>query len=989
MPSLDHGDHVNGRAYWRSLDERAVSPEFRRFVEREFPEGASELSDPISRRRFLNLMGASLALAGLAGCRRPVEKVIPYVIPPEELVPGVPQFYATTMPLGTSAYGVVVESREGRPTKIEGNSLHPATRGRTNALLSASILSLYDPDRSSRVLERGAERTWDEFVVFWRTRLAHFRTRGGAGLAVLSEASTSPTLAALKAEFHRQFPEARWAAFEPVSDENIDAGIALATGRDLRPDYHYDRARVILSLAGDFLLTESESIAATAGFADGRRISSPQDEMNRLYVVEGGYSLTGTMADHRLRVTDGGMTAFVVALAAELATRGVVVAGVSESRNATDRFDRAWLGAVADDLVSNRGRSLVVAGRRQPPIIHALVYAINEALGNVGQTVEYREPVDVILPSNSQLMDLVGTMRHGEIETLAIIGGNPVYAAPADVDFGNALTKVAESIHLSPHVDETSQHCTWHIPRAHYLESWGDARAADGTAGVIQPLIEPLFNGRSEIELARVLVDGRDRRGYDLVRDTWQRLLPPADFDAAWHRVLHDGLLPGSGSPAVAASLDRDALTSALASEATGPADDGSLELLISPSATVYDGRFANNGWLQELPDPVTKLTWDNAAVVSPASARRLQVANQDVVSISRAGHSVDLPIWIIPGHADNCISLTLGYGRTACGRVGTGVGVNVAALRSASVGGVIRAQVAKTGRTYPVATTQNHWSMEGRPIVREATLEEFRAHPHFAAEAVEHPPLKSLWKEHSYDEGNQWGMAIDLNACTGCGACTVACQSENNIPIVGKEQVARGREMHWIRIDRYFSGDENNPEVVHQPMACQHCENAPCEQVCPVAATMHSQDGLNMMTYNRCIGTRYCSNNCPYKVRRFNFFNYTKDTPEVQRMAMNPDVTVRFRGVMEKCTYCVQRISRVRITAKDHDRAIVDGEIVTACQQACPAQAIVFGDVNDPNSKVSEMKRRQRRYEVLAELNVKPRTSYLAKLRNPNPKLA
>ncbi|GAB4315773.1 MAG: TAT-variant-translocated molybdopterin oxidoreductase [Candidatus Zixiibacteriota bacterium] len=991
MSPLENAHNLKGREYWRSLDQIADTPEFREFLHREFPEGASELGDPITRRNFLSLMGASLALAGLAGCRKPVEKIVPYVHPPEELVPGIPQYYATSLTLGTSVYGALVESHEGRPTKIDGNEKHPSTpAGKSNALLQAAILGMYDPDRSAKVLENGGERRWAEFVVWWQDRFNAYKESGGEGLAVLSEAFASPTLSRLRGQFLDQFPKARWIAYEPVSDENRDAGLRAATGRDLRPLYRFEQAKRIVALDCDFLLTESDNVSATFGYAAGRRVLSTSDDMNRLYAVEGAYSLTGTKAEHRLRVPTRHIPAFTIALARSLAAKGVDIA-VDAIPTVSQTFDREWLEAVADDLIAHRGLSLVVTGRHQPPAVHALVYAMNRGLDNVGVTVEYYEATDVVASRRSDLKTLVDDMQSGAVETLVMIGGNPVFNTPASLKFADALKKVKHSVHLSTHVDETSQVSMWHLPRTHALESWGDVRAVDGTLGVVQPLISPMFNGHSDIEVGGILATGRDQRGYDLVRETWSGILPSFNFEKNWKVVLHVGVYrTGDPVPVGLPDVNTAGVTAAFNGlPLNGQPDHTALDVRFAASPAVFDGRFANNGWMQELPDAVSKIAWDNPALIAPKTARQLGLSNGDMVELSAHGHSLELPVWIQPGLAENELTLMLGYGRTAAGRVGDGVGFNAYQLQSADSPDLLRGvQIRPTGRTHALANTQDHGSMEGRPIVREGTLEEFRAHPTFARDMVEHPPLKSLWQEHSYENGNQWGMSIDLNTCTGCNACTVACQSENNIPIVGKEQVIKGREMHWIRIDRYYSGPEDDPDVVHQPVTCQHCENAPCEQVCPVAATVHSEDGLNTMVYNRCIGTRYCSNNCPYKVRRFNFFNYTKDMPPVVQMAMNPDVTIRFRGVMEKCTYCTQRISRGRIAAKNEDREIRDGDIIPACQQVCPADAIVFGDINDPNSRVSKMKKLEQRYELLAEFNTKPRTSFLAHLRNPNPRL-
>jgi molybdopterin-containing oxidoreductase family iron-sulfur binding subunit len=646
-----------------------------------------------------------------------------------------------------------------------------------------------------------------------------------------------------------------------------------------------------------------------------------------------------------------------------------------------------WLEALAKDLAANPGKSLIVAGRDQPPAVHALALALNAALGNVGTTVALREPGDFAEASTAELRDLAAAMAGGTISTLFVLGGNPAYDAPADLEFAAALAKVETSVHLGAAFDETARLAHWHLPEAHFLEAWGDARAADGTASVVQPLIEPLFGGKSAVEILRLLATGEEQPGYDAVRETWQAMTAvaadPAGFDTAWNRALHDGLLAGSAMPPVA-----DLAIGALPPLPAAPGEG--LELVFRPSPATHDGRFANVGWLQELPDAMSKLTWGNAALLAPKTARRLGLGNEDGARLTLEGATVELPVWIVPGQAEETVVVHLGYGRTSAGRVGNGIGANVYPLRrSAAPGFAPGVKVEPSGNRHKVAQTQDHGTMEGRPIVREATLEEWRKEPRFAAEAVEIPQSAPLWEPHKYDQRPQWAMTVDLSVCTGCNACVVACQSENNVPIVGHEQVRRGREMHWLRIDRYFSGSPEDPEVCFQPMPCQQCENAPCEQVCPVAATVHSEDGLNAMVYNRCIGTRYCSNNCPYKVRRFNFFNYTKDTPEVVKLAQNPSVTVRSRGVMEKCTYCVQRIQAAKIDAKMGERELADGDVRTACQQACPTQAIVFGDMLDPESGVAGQKKSSRNYELLAELGNKPRTSYLARIRNPHPDLA
>jgi molybdopterin-containing oxidoreductase family iron-sulfur binding subunit len=1023
--------------YWRSLAQIEDRPESRAFLEREFPEGASELPEGVTRRDMMMLLGASLSLAGLAGCRRPVEEIVPYVTAPEEIVPGIPRYYATTMPFRRSAYGLIVESHEGRPTKIEGNPSHPSTLGASSSRVQASLLGLYDPDRSQSVTLKGERKSWNDFVTAWTQLAEAHAADGGASLAVLTESFSSPTLARLASELRARYPRVRWATYDAVSDESRLAGLRSATGRDLDLMLRLDRAAVILCLDADPLLTDPEMIRHTRGFADGRRGSTtaelkfgPTTAMNRLYAVEGVYSLTGAMADHRLRLESRQIASFLAALAARLATPGASPAGAGVAG-----VDPRWIDALAKDLLANRGKGLIVAGERQPAAVHAAVCALNAQLGNTGTTVSYYEPKDAELPSVSALASLVSAMNEGAVQTIVILGGNPVFDAPADLDFASALAKVPHSIALGHTADETSSRAEWHIPRAHYLESWGDARAVGGTLSVVQPLILPLFGGRTPVEVLGLMAAGQDRPGYDVVRETWKPILGEADFDTKWNRALHDGFLAGSELPEVVPALTgepvaelgrqsgrlraggasaslAEASAEAGGAGASGPGSPGAMEIVFLPSPSLHDGRFANDGWLQELPDPLTKLTWDNPALLSPKTAETLGLASEDVVRLDHTGRSLELPVWILPGMADGVVALTLGYGRSRAGRIGSGVGFDTFTVRSSNAPGFdTGVTLTRLARTYALSATQEHGSMEGRPIVRESTLAELRAESASAAESAhagdsaraqtggglpgalgvfeDEPHHFSLWKEHTYDQGHQWGMTIDLNACIGCNACMTACQSENNVPVVGKTQVAKGREMHWIRVDRYFSGEPSgNPEIVFQPVPCMHCEDAPCEQVCPVAATVHDGQGLNVMVYNRCIGTRYCSNNCPYKVRRFNFFNFTKDTPAVLKLAMNPDVTVRARGVMEKCTYCTQRINRVKIDAKLAGRELRDGDVKTACQQACPASAIEFGDLRDRSSRVVKAKTDPRNYALLDELNTKPRTTYLAKVRNPNPDL-
>ncbi|MFC1619215.1 TAT-variant-translocated molybdopterin oxidoreductase [Candidatus Neomarinimicrobiota bacterium] len=995
LPENEHG------GYWRSLKELTDSPEIRKLLH-EQDRGDSSQPGGMPRRNFLSLMGASLALAGLSGCRRPVEKIIPYVIKPEEIIPGQPQYYATSMPMGSEVYHLLAESHEGRPTRVSGNSLVKTTAGSADVWAMASILNLYDPDRSQKYRKQGEPSTLQEFVDAWTLLYKGFIESDGEGLAVLSESYSSPTLSRLVAEFRRRFSRAQWITYEPVSDENIIQGIEIALGESLSPIFDFRQAQVILSLDADFLGTESRRHINARGFADSRRMTSEQGSMNRLYLVESTLSQTTVMADHRLTLQSGQVGAFLAALCLELRRQGLDLPIAANESYSKHNLDQRWLRTVADDLVQHRGHSLVLAGRHQPAEVHALAVAVNDALGNIGRTIVFKSNPHEMTSSLSDFRQLNTSIGNGEVDTLIILGGNPVYNAPADLDFAANLDSISNTIHLSSHFDETSRAVSWHIPRHHYLESWGDVADLDGHLGIIQPLIAPLYDGMSSVELLPLITGGEKKKGYDEVRTTWEGILSEKIGEKRWRKVLHDGIYEWV-RPAAKGRVNHQAIDLRLAANPLHADQDeiDKLEIVFQLSPAVQDGRFANNGWLQELPDPVTKITWDNAALISKHTAEKLGLHHQELAYLSLNGRHLTIPVWIMPGQADNSVAVALGYGRQAAGRIGSGVGSNAYLLRDSNTTGFSAGlSIRGLGKTYALACVQDHHGLDAEElaakgirqrlpaIVREASLDEYRRHPEFAHERVGHPPLKSMWKEHRYDEGYQWGMVVDLNACIGCGACTVACQSENNIPVVGKKQVLNGREMHWMRIDRYYSGSIEDPAVVTQPVACVHCEMAPCESVCPVAATTHDQEGLNTMAYNRCVGTRYCSNNCPYKVRRFNFFNHTRDLPEIVRLLQNPDVTVRSRGVMEKCTYCIQRINRGKRNAKNKGLEVMDGEIVTACQEACPTQAISFGNINDPASEVAVNKSSNRNYDLLGELNVRPRTSYLAKLRNPNPKL-
>jgi molybdopterin-containing oxidoreductase family iron-sulfur binding subunit len=958
---------TRGRVYWRSLEELADSPAFRAALARQFPSQTAAWVDPLRRRDFLRLMAASLAFGGLTGCTSaPPETIVPYARRPEDFVPGKPLFFATAMPgAGGLGLGLLVESHLGRPTKVEGNPSHPASLGATDACAQASVLTLYDPDRAQTVTYAGDIRPWSEFLAALRAALGAQRARGGAGLRILTETVTSPTLSAQLAAILTAFPQARWHQYEVGGRDMARAGARLAFGEDVDTQYGLANAAVVVALDADFLGCGPAHLPMVRAWAGRRR---PGDGFSRLYAVESTLTPTGAKADHRLALRAADVESFARALAARLGVPGVAA-----------RLDAApadFLAAVARDLGQQRGRSVVIPGDQQPPVVHALAHAMNEALVNVGRTVVHTGPVEARPEDQTaSLRALVADMDAGTVELLVILGGNPVYTAPADVPFAAALDRVPLRVRLGLYHDETTERCHWHVPEAHYLEAWSDVRAFDGTVSIVQPLIAPLYGGHSAHEVLAAFGERPERAPYDLVRERWGSARRGADFEADWRRWLHDGVVPFTAARAKAVRV-----------RGTFPppsAPAPGLEIVFRPDPALHDGRFANNGWLQELPRPLTHVTWDNPVLVGPTTAERLGLATEDIVELRRAGRSVTAPVWILPGHPEGSVTVHLGHGRRRAGRVGTNVGFDAGVLRTADAPAFAPgAEMVRTGRRHAIPTTQQHHRMEGRDIVRAATLADL-VPPH--AEHAEHEA--SLYPSWPY-EGHRWAMAIDLSTCVGCTACVVACQAENNIPVVGREQVLRGRDMHWLRVDTYHSGDPVAPETHFMPVPCMHCENAPCELVCPTEATVHSAEGLNDMVYNRCVGTRYCSNNCPYKVRRFNYFQYADWSTESLKALRNPDVTVRSRGVMEKCTYCVQRLTQGRITAEKEGRRLRDGEVVTACAQACPADAIVFGDLNDPASRVAKLRADARHYALLEELNTKPRTTYLAAIRNPDPEL-
>ena len=964
----------NGPEFWRSLEELAGTTEFQEMLHREFPKGASEWLDTVSRRGFLKLMGASMALAGMTACtKQPTEPIVPYVRQPEEIVPGRPMFFASAFTLGGYGSPVLVESHMYRPTKIEGNSLHPASQGGTDVYAQASVLDMYDPDRSQNVMYMGDISTWSALSAALQGPLNAQKSINGSGIRILSRSFSSPTLADQMQQLLKRFPDAKWHFYEPVNRDNVYAGAQMAFGQPVETVYKLDAADVIVSLDADFL---SAGFPGTTRYARdfAKRRDPDSGKMNRLYVIESTPSATGAKADHRAAVRTS-----------ELARAAVTNDSVLSSYPFTKAF--------SDDLHSHAGSSVIIVGDHLPPDVHALAHAKNAELGNIGKTVFYTDPVLASTANqNDSLKDLVGDMRAGKVDVLIILGGNPVYDAPADFGFADALknTNIPIRIHLGLHNNETAELCQWHVNEAHYLESWGDTRAYDGTVSIVQPLIAPLYGGKSAYEMISLLAGQPSTTGHDIVQNYWKAKHTGADFDMWWRKAVEQGWIDGTTFAPKQVSVKS---TGFPAPTAAG----GETELNFRRDPSIYDGQFSNNAWLQELPKPLSKMTWDNPLQMGPKMAEGMGVKSGDMVLVELNGNSMKLPVWIQAGHPDKSVTVFLGYGRQRAGRSGTGQGFDVYPLRYSATPWFTSAgvKISKAEGTYILATTQGYQTMdvgdEERPIIRTKTLEEYKKDSDFGGEA----PTESLYPPYDYkSQPYSWGMAIDLNSCVGCNNCIIACQSENNIAVVGKEQVNKGRHMHWLRVDAYYQGDRDNPKAYFQPVPCMQCENAPCELVCPVGATTHSTEGLNDMVYNRCVGTRYCSNNCPYKVRRFNFLRFQEfDVPQF-KMMHNPDVTVRTRGVMEKCTYCVQRINHARIDSETasvregKDIKIQDGELQTACQQSCPANAIAFGNINDPNSLVSKWKAKSRNYSVLEDLNTRPRTTYLAEIRNPNPEL-
>ncbi|MBV9145730.1 MAG: TAT-variant-translocated molybdopterin oxidoreductase [Acidobacteria bacterium] len=1001
---------ATGKRYWRSLEELVDEPGFEELLENEFPAGAIEYQNSgVSRRNFLKLMGGSMALAGLTACtRQPDEPIVPYVRQPEDLIPGIPKFFATTMPFPTGAMPLVVRSNEFRPTKIEGNPQHPVSHGATDVFAQASLLDLYDPDRSQNSSYRGEPRNWSDFHAAVDQYKVKAAASGGAGLRFLTETVISPTLAWQIQTVLKKFPSAKWYQWDPVNRGPARAASQTLFGQYAEPLYKFDAANVVLSMDSEFLSGAQFPgfVRYSHDFVARRKLANDQP-MNRLYVVESFHTTTGALADNRLPMRASDIPAFAAALLSMLGGGG------SGSQGFTDEQQK-FLQALAKDLKANAGASIVVPGEQQSAELHVLAAQINQALGNIGKTVVYTDPYELV-PSDQDagMRELIADMKAGKVDMLAIVEGNPVFNAPVDLDFEGSLDKVGASVHLSSYRNETTRAAQWHLHGTHYLETWSDARAYDGTCSLVQPLIAPLYGGHSAHELIALFSDTPEMTPYEAVTTYWrQNGKASGDFDANFRKWLHDGIIPNTTSATRTPSPRGGA-------PAIKPLDKNAIEVVFRPDPSIYDGRYANNAWLQECPKPVIRLEWDNAAMMSLNTAANHGFNQEDIIQITVDGRTLEAPVMVVYGMPDNSITLHLGYGREFAGRVGNGYGFNAYGIRGSKSPIVATAEkLDKTEDTYKLAIVQNFTlidakasdpntqsrSVQGsealrRDIIRVASLDEYKKDPHFAhGELYNEDPgyEQTLYPNYDYSRGYQWGMAVDMNSCVGCNACVIACQAENNSPVVGKEQVKIGRDMKWLRIDAYFTGDLHNPRAFFQPMFCQHCENAPCEPVCPVGATTHSPEGLNVMVYNRCVGTRYCLNNCPYKVRRFNFMLFADyETPSLKPMR-NPDVTVRSRGVMEKCTYCVQRINAARIQAEVEEvqmqqsdpnakRVIKDGEVLTACQQACPTEALVFGNVNDPNSKVTKIKTQPRNYGVLSDINTRPRTTYIANVVNPN----
>ena len=1000
----------NKKTYWKSIDDKNSSDKIKSLIENEFPKGTVELSETMTRKKFLSLMGASMAMAGLVGCRKPAQKILPYIQAPEEIIPGIPNYYASTMPFGMNSFGIVVESHEGRPTHIQGNNLHPSSKGAVNPFVQASILDLYDPDRIKKTYNSSGKSSINNFKKSIKEISKIFKEKKGDGLAVLSRAFRSPSTNNLYNKFKKYYPQSKWVAVDSVSNENIINGIENVSRSKSLPIYHFDKANIVLSVESDFIGSDINSIHNQKTFSKKRRVKTKNDTMNRLYTVESNLTSTGMMADHRLKIKPHQVYSFVATLNNLLIENGLN--SLKKISLSNRKFkDNKFLTVLAKDLIENKSKSIITVGADVNASVHSLVYIINHALGNA-DTITYHTVKDAVLSDSKSMGKLIEDIKQNKVDTLIVIDLDFYYQFSHHFDV--EISSLVNIIYLGSNNDMTASNSFWTVPKSHYLETWGDATSIDGTTSIVQPLISPLYESISTNELISLFID-EDKTDYNILKDFWKTNVLTSRFIKRWKKTIHDGYLDGTQNSNIQTQSKlniSDAYKVFNKKVNTFDRAKGTV-VRFQSSNQVHDGRYINNYWLRETPDPITKVSWENVALMSYNMAKKYNLENSDIININLNNKSIEIPVWTLPGLSEDTVVLEMGYGRSLEREADRNyidedvLGVNVLPLKNISENFIMGVTIVKTDKKQTVACTQDHHGLdleklagaevEARlpEIIREANIEEYKENDDFVLDYDRkwHLPDKdedmpSMYPSHDYSESPQWGMNIDLNVCSGCNACAIACQSENNIPVVGKQQVYDGREMSWIRMDRYFKGDVDNPEFALQPVACVHCENAPCEQVCPVAATTHDDEGLNGMTYNRCIGTRYCANNCPYKVRRFNFYNYTYDTPEVVQMTHNPDVTMRFRGVMEKCTYCVQRISEAKITAKNEKRSLIDGDVKVACQSACAMDAIEFGDITDSESKVSKAKALSQDYSLLKMLNTKPRTTYLAKFRNPHPDL-
>ena len=999
------------KTYWKSIEDKNNSNKIKSFIENEFPKGTVELLETMTRKKFLSLMGASMAMAGLVGCRKPVQKILPYIQAPEEIIPGIPNYYASTMPFGMNSFGIVVESHEGRPTHIEGNELHFSSKGSTNSFIQASVLDLYDPDRLKKTYNSSGVSTMNDFKNYVKEISKIFKDKSGDGLAVISTSFRSSTTKNLYNKLISRYPKLDWVPFDSISYENQINGIGNISGVKSLPIYHFDKADIVLSLESDFIGSDINSIHNQKTFSKKRRVKTKSDAMNRLYCVESNLTITGMMADHRFKIKPSQIYNFVAELNNALLDHGL--SGLKQIGLKKSNFKNSkFINVLTGDLIKNKSNSIISVGHDLDSSIHSLVYLINKALNNNNNTITYHGVDDAVLSDTKSIEKLIDNIKSGKIDTLIVLDLDFYYLFSHYFD--KEISSLVNIIYLSSHNDMTAKNAYWSIPKSHYLETWGDATCIDGTSSIIQPLIRPLYKSISTNEMISLFLE-EDKTDYDILKEFWKSNIITTNFTKRWRKTIHNGYLDNTtNSNKISVNkISSLATYNVFNKKLNNFINTEKIEVRFCSSNQIYDGRYINNYWLRERSDPITKVSWENVALISYKMAELHAVKNSDIVKIQHNNSWIEIPVWILPGISDETVILEMGYGREINRRSKRNyidekvLGVNILPLKNLKENFITAIKFSTTERKQIVACTQDHHGLdfeklagneiEGRlpEIIRESNIGDFKTNEDFVLDydRKKHLPdnnsdMPSMYPSHDYSESPQWGMNIDLNVCSGCNACSIACQSENNIPVVGKQQVYDGREMSWIRMDRYFKGDIDNPEFALQPVACLHCENAPCEQVCPVAATSHDKEGLNGMTYNRCIGTRYCANNCPYKVRRFNFYNYTYDTPEVVQMTHNPDVTIRFRGVMEKCTYCVQRISEAKITAKNERRSLDDGDVKVACQSACAMDAITFGDITDSNSQVSKAKSLSHDYALLKELNTLPRTTYLAKFRNPHPDL-